>query len=95
MDEIFHLCQNIFTQIMARKRGRNTINSRAAFKHRMSYIFFIRNSGERKGKYKYYRTQLFPAYASEQNLKRTSAILGEKDPKAVVEIEMLPQKEKS
>ncbi|CBY31555.1 unnamed protein product [Oikopleura dioica] len=77
---------------MARKRGRNTINSRAAFKHRMSYIFFIRNSGERKGKYKYYRTQLFPAYASEQNLKRTSAILGEKDPKAAVEIEMLPQK---
>jgi len=61
-------------------------------KHRMSYIFFIRNSGERKGKYKYYRTQLFPAYASEQNLKKTSAILGEKDPKAVVEIEMLPQK---
>ena len=60
----------------------------------MSYIFFIRNSGERKGKYKYYRTQLFPAYASEQNLKKTSAILGEKDPNSIVKIEMLPQKEK-
>ena len=47
-------------------------------KARMSYIFFIRNSGERKGKYRFYRVQLFPAYASESNLKKTGAILGEK-----------------
>jgi hypothetical protein len=47
-------------------------------KARMSYIFFIRNSGERKGKYRFYRVQLFPAYASEANLKIAGSILGEK-----------------
>ncbi|CAG5108667.1 Oidioi.mRNA.OKI2018_I69.chr1.g3900.t2.cds [Oikopleura dioica] len=50
-------------------------------KHRMSYIFFIRNSGRGK-----------ETYASEQNLKKTAAILGEKDPNAVAKVEMLPQK---
>ena len=47
-------------------------------KARMSYIFFIRNSGERKGKYRFYKVQLFPAYASESNLKIASSILGDK-----------------
>lgn len=47
-------------------------------KARMSYIFFIRNSGERKGKYRFYKVQLFPAYASEANLKVATTILGDK-----------------
>lgn len=45
-------------------------------KARMSYIFFIRNSGERKGKYRFFKVQLFPAYASEANLKIADTILG-------------------
>ena len=45
-------------------------------KARMSYIFFIRNSGERKGKYRFFKVQLFPAYASEANLKIADGILG-------------------
>ena len=45
----------------------------------MSYIFFIRNSGERKGKYRFFKTQLFPAYASEANLKIAEGILGTKE----------------
>lgn len=49
-------------------------------KARMSYIFFIRNSGERKGKYRFFKTQLFPAYASEANLKIAESILGQKQP---------------
>ena len=49
-------------------------------KARMSYIFFIRNSGERKGKYRFFKTQLFPAYASEANLKIAESILGAKKP---------------
>jgi len=45
-------------------------------KARMSYIFFIRNSGERKGKYRFFKIQLFPAYASEANIKVADSILG-------------------
>jgi hypothetical protein len=44
-------------------------------KARMSYIFFVRNTGEKKGRYRYYKVQLFPAYASEANLNRVNSLL--------------------
>jgi hypothetical protein len=64
-------------------------------KARMSYIFFIRNSGERKGKYRFFKTQLFPAYASEANLKIAEGILGIKQPGSSSPSAKLPMKMES
>lgn len=69
---------NIKDNVVLRLGPFGTNKSCPQVKARMSYIFFIRNSGERKGKYRFYRIQLFPAYASEANLKAADQILGPK-----------------